>query len=198
MCNLLSTQNLLAFLFLCITATAKATKQSLCDRLDPEKIPPECTCEEAGNFHIVVDCTKSFDSDYLNNTIGMKVDLDVCNSKGSSVTLDVTEQNHQIDFPIETVRAGEAKKFPIPGVSVIFPGAGSLGLDAAVLIAGNPDMLILKIGLDTCLHVHTHEICASSVPGLNTVLPWYILGGTYSFGNICGHDSNGTAVTAII
>ena len=39
-------------------------------------------------------------------------------------------------------------------------------------------------------------ICASSIPGLNQILPWYVLEGTYSFGNICNNTE--TSVTTII
>mmetsp|Transcript_25804 Transcript_25804/g.56791 ORF Transcript_25804/g.56791 Transcript_25804/m.56791 type:complete len:95 (+) Transcript_25804:823-1107(+) len=69
---------------------------------------------------------------------------------------------------------------------MIVPGIGNVGLDVAVMIAGNPDVLRLKVGLDACAQTSTnHEMCASSIPGLSTILPWYVLKGTYSFGGIC-------------
>ena len=69
---------------------------------------------------------------------------------------------------------------------MIVPGVGNVGLDVAVLIAGNPDMLRLKIGLDACAQTSTdHVVCASSIPGISNIFPWYILKGTYSFGDMC-------------
>ena len=162
-------------------------KKSLCDRLHPEELPQECICREsAGNLHVVVDCIKPFNSTYFNDTIGMSMDIDICNEQGSSVAIDVTEKNHHIDFPIEAIRAGEEKNIPIPGLSVIVPAVGSFGVDATVLIVGNPDQLTMKIGLNACLSAgHHREICASSIPGLNAIFPFYFINGTYSFGHVC-------------
>lgn len=168
------------------TRLSEKKKKSLCDRLHPKELPRECICREAGNLHVVVDCIKPFNSTFFNDTIGMSMDIDICNESGSSVTLDVTEKNHNIDFPIEAIRAGEEKNIPIPGLSIIVPPIGSFGVDATVLIAGNPDHLTLKVGLNACLSAgHHREICASSIPGLNTILPFYFINGTYSFGHVC-------------
>ena len=72
---------------------------------------------------------------------------------------------------------------------MIVPGVGNVGLDVAVLIVGNPDMLKLKIGLNACAQTSTdHQVCASSMPGVSNIFPWYILKGTYSFGDICQSD----------
>ena len=173
------------------TTRNRSSKKSLCDRLHPEELPQECICREAGNLHVVVDCIKPFNSTYFNDTIGMSMDIDICNENGSSVTVDVTEKNHHIDFPIEAIRAGEEKNIPIPGLSIIVPAIGSFGVDATVLIAGNPDHLTMKIGLNACLSAgHHREICASSIPGLNTIFPFYFINGTYSFGHVCDAAGN--------
>jgi len=144
----------------------------------------------------------------FNDTIGIKLDLDICNKLGTSVTLDITERKHSISYPISSVHAGEEKNVPIPGLSIIVPYVGNFGVDATILIAGNPDELLMKVGLNACLqmngnivpmpgHHHSHklrELCASSVPGLKKEFPWYILKGKYSFGNVCeeedGNDGN--------
>ena len=69
---------------------------------------------------------------------------------------------------------------------MIIPGLGNVGMDVAVLIAGNPDVLRLKVGLNACAQTSTdHQVCASAIPGVSSILPWYILKGTYSFGGIC-------------
>jgi len=67
---------------------------------------------------------------------------------------------------------------------------GHVGIDAAVLIAGNPDKLTLKIGLNACAQLTSHQLCASSIPGVSNILPWYVLSGSYSFGDICGSSIN--------
>eukprot|EP00542_Grammatophora_oceanica_P010039 CAMPEP_0194047132 /NCGR_PEP_ID=MMETSP0009_2-20130614/23578_1 /TAXON_ID=210454 /ORGANISM="Grammatophora oceanica, Strain CCMP 410" /LENGTH=130 /DNA_ID=CAMNT_0038692657 /DNA_START=288 /DNA_END=680 /DNA_ORIENTATION=- len=113
------------------------------------------------------------------------MDLDPCDPSGSSMSLDITEKNHNISFPIEQIKANDEKNYPIPGLSIAVPGVTALGVDVAVLVSGNPDELTLQVGLNACASVHTKEICASSIPGLDLVLPWWMLKGTYSFGNVC-------------
>mmetsp|Transcript_35129 Transcript_35129/g.64631 ORF Transcript_35129/g.64631 Transcript_35129/m.64631 type:complete len:207 (-) Transcript_35129:332-952(-) len=167
---------------------AVAGNKTACDVIHPEELPDECWCKEHGPYGLVIECDKKFKSRYFNDTIGMKIDVDPCNELGSRVSLDIVEKEHNIDYTITGIRAGEEKNIPIPGLSIAVPTIGHLGVDAAVLIAGNPDHLTLKIGLNACVVVHDKNICASSVPGLNKVLPWYVLSGTYSFGDIC--DSN--------
>ena len=163
---------------------------SLCDHLRPEELPEECVCSEPGPLSLVIACNKKFNSTYFNDTIGMKIDIDPCNSDGSRMTLDITEQDHHIDYTIAGVKAGEEKNIPIPGLSIIVPVVGHLGVDAAVMISGNPDSLMLKVGLNACAVVRDHDVCASSVPGLNRVLPWWVLKGTYSFGDICSNATS--------
>ena len=68
------------------------------------------------------------------------------------------------------------------------PLSWKVGLDAAVLIDGNPDKLTLKVGLNACVDVGKKTFCASEIPLLDKYLPLYLLSGTYSFGHIC----NGT------
>lgn len=181
-------------LCLCLIILASATVlgnasaigvSSLCDRLHPEELPEECICNELEHLRVLVQCVKPFEGEYFNDTIGIELDLDVCNDLGSTISLDVMEGNHNIHFPIEAIHAGEEKNIPIPGLSMIVPYLGSFGIDVAVVIAGNPDRLRLKVGLNACLQVHTSEVCASNVPGLNSEFPWYILKGDYSFGDIC-------------
>ena len=72
---------------------------------------------------------------------------------------------------------------------MIVPTIGHVGIDASILIVGNPDKLTLKIGLNACAQLSSHQLCASSIPGLSNVLPWYVLSGTYTFGDICGRGN---------
>jgi len=178
-----------------LASLVESSKQgSMCEHIRPDELPDECICSEPRPFSLVVECVKAFNSTYFNDTVGMKIDLDPCNEEGSRMSLDVTEREHHIDYPIAGIRAGESKNIPIPGLAMIVPGVGNVGLDVAVLIVGNPDMLKLKIGLNACAQTSTdHQVCASSVkiPGISNIFPWYILKGSYSFGDICGSDGIG-------
>ena len=158
---------------------------SLCDRIHPDQLPPECACSEPSPFSLVVECLKPFNSTFFNDTIGMKIEILPCDPDGASVSIDVTEINHNIDYPISGIRANEEQDYPIPGLAVIVPGLGHVGLDVAVLVTGNLDSLTLKIGLNACVALASRTVCASSIPGLNAILPWYVLSGTYKFGDIC-------------
>lgn len=166
------------------------SNQTMCERIHPEELPEECWCRDLGSLGLVIECDKHFENELLNDTIGMVITIDPCNAEGSSVSLDISEQKHHIDYEIAGLRAGEEKNIPIPGWSIIVPSVGHVGVDAAVLIYGNPDSLTLKIGLNACVALASKQVCASSIPILNRVLPWYVLSGTYSFGDICGNSTN--------
>ena len=157
----------------------------MCERIHPEDLPEECSCHDKPPLGLVVNCLKEFDSEFFNDTIGMSIDVDPCNPQGSSVSVYVTELNHHISYAIASVRAGEEKDFPIPGLSIIVPGLGHVGIDVAIFIAGNPDTLLMKIGLNACAVMPHRTICASSIPGLNNIFPWWVLSGSYHFGDIC-------------
>ena len=178
-----------------LTAPPLFQNVSLCERMHPESLPQECSCREPGHFSIVIECLKYFETPF-NDTIGMKIDLDPCNADGSKISLDVTEAKYGIDFPIAGIRAGEERNIPIPGLAIAVPGVGNAGVDVAVLIMGNPDMLTLKVGLNACVALANKMLCASSIPFLNSILPWYVLSGTYSFGDVCNSTtSSGVALT---
>ena len=165
----------------------------MCERIHPENLPPECLCTEPWPYSLVVECVKPFNTTLLNDTIGMKIVLDPCNPDGASLSIDVTERNHGIDYPITGIHAGEEHDYPIPGLAIVVPGLGHVGMDVAVLITGNLDSLTLKIGLDACVALATKTVCASSIPGLNTILPWYVFDDTYKFSDVCdGNDNSDT------
>jgi len=163
---------------------------TMCEHINPDDLPEECSCRDDWPFSLVIECLKTFNSTYFNDTIGMKIDLDPCNEDGAKLSLDVTEMKHHIEYPIAGVRAGESKNIPIPGLAMIVPGIGNVGVDVAVMIAGNPDMLRLKVGLNACAQLSTdHQLCASAIPGVSNILPWYVLEGDYSFGDVCQTNS---------
>ena len=185
-----STATILLLFLSGIAISAAQDNPSLCERIHPENLPDECSCSEPGHLGLIIECDKVFNSTFFNDTIGIKLDLEPCNPDGSSLSLDITEQEHDIDYVITGIKAGEDQNYPIPGLAVMVPGVGHLGLDVDVLIFGTVDELTVKVGLNACLAVGTHMVCAGGIPGLNTILPWWILEGTYSFGDIC----NSTAV----
>ena len=160
-------------------------KAGACERIHPEDLPDECTCSEPHPLSLVVECLKPFNSMYFNDTIGMRIVLDPCDEQGSSISLDITEADHNIEYMIAGIRAGEEKNIPIPGLSIIVPTIGHVGVDAAVLIMGTVDQLTLKVGLNACAVVRQKTVCASAIPGLHTILPWWVLSGTYHFGDLC-------------
>jgi len=98
-----------------------------CEMIHPEDLPPECSCREPGRYSLVVECAKRFESTYWNDTIGLKIDLEPCDPDGSKLSIDVTEANRGIDYPVTGIRAGESKNIPIPGLSIVVPGLGHLG-----------------------------------------------------------------------
>mmetsp|Transcript_291 Transcript_291/g.741 ORF Transcript_291/g.741 Transcript_291/m.741 type:complete len:258 (-) Transcript_291:4197-4970(-) len=159
---------------------------SMCDRINPEKLPEECSCSEPSPLGLLIECDKPFNSTYFTDTIGMKIVLEPCDENGAKLSIEVTEKNHGIDFPIAGIAAGDTENIPIPGYAMIIPGVGNVGLDVSVMIAGNPDILRLKVGLNACAQTSTnHQLCASSIPPLSNIFPWWVLKGAYNFGDIC-------------
>lgn len=133
----------------------------------------------------------------FNDTIGLEIIISPCDPEGASVSIDVTERNYNIEYPISGIRADEEQDYPIPGLAIIVPGLGHVGLDVAVLVSGNLDSLTLKIGLNACIALAQRTICASSIPGVNQILPWYVLSGTYKFGDACSGNTTTTTTTDV-
>ena len=166
---------------------SSSKNKTACELIEEKDIPDECKCTEPGKWGVVIECSKPFISPYFNDTIGMKISIDPCSPKGAGVSLDVTESEHSIDYSIASIKAGEAKNIPIPGLSFIVPTIGNMGIDAAVTVYGTPDKLTLKVGLNACVIIGSsdYNFCASSIPGLSNIMPWYVLSGSYSFGDFC-------------
>lgn len=169
---------------------------SFCSRIHPEDLSSDCSCHDGnasssseGPLSFVVECKRVFDSSIFNDTLEIKMVVAPCDARGSSISLDIVELKHNLVYKVEDIRAGDEVNLPIPGVSVVVPGIGHIGIDAAVLISGNPDELTLKVGVNACLAIRDKQVCASDIPGLDRILPWWILSGTYTFGDICGNHS---------
>ena len=166
---------------------------SACDYIHPENLPQECSCRQGNGPHsLVVECLKTFNGTFFSDTIGLKLVVEPCDELGSSVSLDVTDANYNIDYPIERIVAGEQKIFPIPGLSFMVPELGHVGVDVVVYIAGNPDQLLLQVGLDACVAVRSKFVCAESLPYLDTTFPWWVMNGTYHFGDLCAGTTTTT------
>jgi hypothetical protein len=171
---------------------------SFCSRIHPEDLSSDCTCHDGntsssseGPLSFVVECERVFDSSIFNDTLAIKLIVAPCDARGSSISLDIVELKHNLIYKVEDIRAGDEVNLPIPGVSVVVPGIGHVGIDAAVLISGNPDELTLKVGVNACVAIRDKQVCASDIPGLDRILPWWILSGTFTFGDICGNNSTG-------
>lgn len=108
------------------------------------------------------------------------------------MSLDITDTEFNVDFVISEIKAGEEDYIPIPGLSIAVPQVGHVGVDAVVMINGNPDELNVKVGLDACIKLRGKHVCAEWIPGLTTIFPWWVLSGTYHFGDFC----NSTSMTA--
>ena len=101
--------------FVNTTKLERIGNSSMCEHIHPDELPEECSCREPGPFSLVIECLKTFNSTFLNDTIGMKIDLDPCNEEGAKLSLDVTEKEHGIDYVLAGIVAGESKNIPIPG-----------------------------------------------------------------------------------
>ena len=103
------------------------------------------------------------------------------------MSINVTDAAEGIDFAVSKIEAGTDELIPIPGLSIAVPGLGHAGVDLEVRIAGTPDALLLKVGLNACIKIRSRFVCADWIPGLNEIFPWWILQGNYSFGDYCQH-----------
>lgn len=71
---------------------------SACDRFDD--LPEECICNELPHHHLEIECVKSFESSFLNDTVGVLLDFDICNPKGSQLDMDLIETDYNITYTI--------------------------------------------------------------------------------------------------
>jgi len=158
------------------------TKQSknggFCDIIAAD-LPDICTCsEETGGLKI--DCSVDFMGI---DTIGVSATMLPCASP-ASMSMEITEADAGIDYPIAGITAGYSGDIPIPGLSVAIPVVGDAGVQAAVSIDGNADSFEFSLGLDACVDIPIvgSECGADLDPDQ---LPVPILSGSYSFGDLC-------------
>lgn len=149
-------------------------------------LPARCNCTSLTLGGIISCKAVKLRSDAFD----LEVDVDPCGVP-AEVRLKVVEEEHGINYTVASEGAGKTMKVPIPGASIDIPVAGNVGLDAAIQVQGNADMLQLKVGLDACTEILGKSLCGSD---LTRFLPFWVLKGNYSFGHFC----NGTASSASV
>jgi hypothetical protein len=154
------------------------------------RLPSFCTCDDLyAQSELRVECDVPLFAPRLglNDTVGVISDVRPC-ADPSRIDIRVTERNHNVNVTLPVVAAGTDKMYPIPGLSVAVPGLGHAGIDIDVRLEGNPDKLGIKLGINACLEVGSRQVCGSSLPGVGTVLPVWLLSGNYTFGHVCRGD----------
>ena len=97
----------------------------------------------------------------------------------------------------EGVKAGEeVGKWPIPGLSIDFPGIASAGVVAGLEFDGNADELKIDGTLDVCgqIPIVGGSLCGSDIP--DSGLPIDVIEMTEDFGDIC-KNYNATQIKQI-
>jgi hypothetical protein len=95
-------------------------------------LPSFCTCVDGALFRSTLQCSVNF---LKLDTIGVKAILAPCDTV-PFITLDITEKDHHIDFPIASLASGTTKTIPIPGLSVAIPDFGNAGVNVAIKFLG--------------------------------------------------------------
>ena len=117
------------------------------------------------------------------DTIGVKLDLEPC-ADPMTFSLDITESDLGIDFPIADLTAGEDEEILVPGLSISIPGVPvGAGIAMDIKIDGNIEQLDLSIGVDACANIPIigQECGSSLVPGL----PIWLLNDEFDFSDFC-------------
>merc|ERR1712032_1789594 len=154
----------------------KDVNQTFCQIIATD-LPSECNCTDK-KLGGVVNCSVSL---LGSDRISLIADVAPCDDV-AHMDLKVTEQNHQLNYTLAGIAAGQTVYEPIPGLSIDVPEIGNAGVDVVVTIDGSLEKLELKLGLDACAEVHDHKVCVSR---LTSSLPWWVLDGSFHFSNFC-------------
>lgn len=152
-------------------ASVSDTDSDFCSEISAD-LPTYCTCANKDQG-MNVTCSVDF-MDY--DTIGVSLDIEPCGTP-AQMSLLVTETDLDISYEFTEV-AGKTEKVPIPDLSFDIPFYGTLGVVMDITINGNADALNFDVALDAC----TADECGADV---TSYLPYQILKGTYSFGDVC-------------
>jgi hypothetical protein len=159
----------------------------LCEYI-ADYLPSFCSCEDKQYGGIAQCSVNVLDLD----TIGVKLDIEPCGDP-LTVSLEVTESDLGIDYPITGLTAGEDEDIPIPGLSWDLPVIGSAGANMAVKIDGNIEDVTLTIGVDACASVLGIKTCGAD---LTSELPIWLLNAEFDFSNLCQGMKGKTAKAA--
>lgn len=120
------------------------------------------------------------------DTVGVQATFTPC-AQPLSMSLDITEADVPIDYPIASLTAGTDEEIPIPGL-VWTIVAVSAQANMAVKIDGNLDAVTISLGVDACASIFGFQKCGSD---LTSDLPIYILNDQFDFSELCGPDPVG-------
>jgi len=151
-----------------------------------DDLPSECTCQNTGNIGGIVDCKEDIGVD----VIGVKGTISPCTNP-AKMTVEIYETDAGISVT-EGVTAGEEiGNWPVPGLSIDFPGIASAGVTAGLEFKGNADSLTIDGTLDVCGEVPIvgGDLCASDIPG-QSEFPVDVISFTENFGDLCGSSNN--------
>jgi len=151
-------------------------------------IPSSCNCTDSvlgGSINCNVALIHS-------DAFGVRLDVKPCDPVAAHVDIAVTEANHNISFKVAGIKAGEEEDFPVPGLSIIVPKIGSVGVDISAKVEGDLDDLHVAVGVNACTKILGYKVCGSDV---TSYLPYWILRGSYKFGHFC---KSGIAKTATV
>ena len=107
------------------------TNLDICGLVAPV-LPSFCQCADSGSSSNITCSINFLDID----TIGVQVLMNPC-TPPASISMDIVEADMGIDYPIADLVAGIKKQIPVPGLNVIVPELGTLGVVVDVAINGD-------------------------------------------------------------
>ena len=169
----------LVFLFL-FSLVARSTAIDYCGYV-ARFLPSECNCANANHGFDLKCSVNFFDLD----NVGLQIKVAPCGHPAEA-ELDFTDTKFNIRHELAGLHAGRDLQWPVPGLSLDFPGVGEVGMVVDFGFEGNAASLSLKIGLDACGKVAKIGICGSQ---LHVGLPLQVFSHTFNFGQFCANSS---------
>jgi len=149
----------------------------VCSFIQP-KLPSYCTCQNGDAHSALIACDVNF---FGVSDIQLAARLTPC-SVPATISFEVIEKLLHIDFKIASLRAGVDEEIPVPGLALIVPGVGDVGIHVLVGLKGDASDLDVKIGVDACGEaLHLKKCGRDLIP----LLPIYILSHSFNFGDMC-------------
>ena len=117
------------------------------------------------------------------DTVGVEANAALCDQP-AGVSLEITEADAGIDFPIAKLELGTDEEIPIPGLTFGIPVVGSADANMAVKLTGDLSALEVDLGVDACMSILGAKTCGGD---LFSGLPIYVLQGQFDFSDMCNH-----------